>query len=452
MELKQIFTIQKLYIAFEIFSFSMVLVYFTRHFSYFQILLGFMLLFFVPLPIIFFAKKLATKQFIFSSFIIRWLCVFVYVLKPSLSFLYSYFFLQGLIIFFFWVPYNIRYFTFSHRMNRATSAGHFVIVGPILNMFIPFISGVIISQLGPWYIIGTSTLLLLILLFKTSKLPNLDLNYSFFDTMQKSKGLKMLKFIQGSWEAASMAVPLYALMFLSGEVAFGSYLSYIGFVGVAATLVITRFSDTNQKRLKYFFPFVISLALVTISFFFINSISSFAISAGLLGVASTLTYPFFFAVLLDKIEDKSAGMIMREFMLNSGRVFGVAVFLAALFYTGSMKFGFLFLGGMLLVYPALLLARKLYVEEAYQPLLPVAKVYAQGRLAAKVYAHGGFEVMRDVSLKSRDVFVKTFDGTRWATKSVGNKSNTALRKMFSGDQWILRKLKKIEKSDEQTLK
>jgi hypothetical protein len=335
-------------------------------------------------------------------------------------------------------------------MNRATSAGHFVIVGPILNTFIPFISGLVIAKLGPAYIILGSLIFLAVLLYKVSKLPKLDVRYSFFDVMKKSKGLRFLKFIQGSWEAASMLLALYSLVFLTGELQFGSFLSYIGLVGVFATLFVTRFSDRQQKRLRYFFPLVTLLALITMSLAFMDSLAKWILAVGLLGIIRTITYPFFFAVLLDKIEDKAVGMIAREFMLNAGRVFGVLIFILVLSFTGTMRYGFLILGSFLLVYPALLIARKVYIEEAYHPLLPVAMVYQKGRLAAKVYAHGGFKVMRDVSLRSRDIFVRTFDGTRWATKPVGNKKYSSLRKMFSGDQWILRKLKKIEKSEKRS--
>jgi len=443
MSLKQIFTIQKLFISFEIFSFSMVLPFLIKYFSFKEVLGGYLILYLTPLPLIYFSKKLFTKELLFSSFIIRWLCVFIFVLKPTLHSMYAYFFFNGLIIFFFWTPYNIRYFTFSHRMNRATSAGHFVIVGPILNTFIPFISGLIISRLGPKYIISISTILMLFLLYKGSKLPKLNISYSFADIMKKSDGLRLLKFIQGIWEVASMLTPLYALIFLTGELAYGGFLSYLGLVGVIATLFITKFSDIQQKRLKFFLPLVISLGLITLALSFMDTLIFFAITAGLLGIIRTLTYPFFFAVLLDKIEDKAVGMIVREFMLNAGRVIGVGVFLISIFFTGSMKLGFFILGITLLIYPVILISRKFYVEEAYNPLLPVAIVYHKGKLAAKVYAHGGVKIIKDIPHNSKEVIVKTFNGTKWATKIVGNKSYNKLRKTFSGDIWILRKVRKI---------
>lgn len=445
MGLKQIFTIQKLYISFEIFSFSMVMPFLFRHFSFLQIMSGCLFIYLSPLPLLYFAKRLFTKKLLFCSFVIRWLGVFVLVLKPGLPLMYLYFILNGLIIFFFWAPYNIRYFTFSHRMNRATSAGHFIIVGPILNTFIPFISGLIISTLGPWYIVAGSTVLMLVLVYKTSKLPQLVLPYTFKEAVKKARGLNTLKFIQGMWEAASMLTPLYALSFIQSELAYGSFLSYLGLVGVVATLFVTKFSDAQHKRMKFFFPLVTALGLVTLAIAFVESFALFAVTAGMMGVIRTITYPFFFAIILDRIHDKTAGMIVREFMLNSGRVAGVMVFLAVILFSGSMRWGFLILGSVLLVYPVLLLTRNFYVEEAYNPLMPVALIYNRGRVAAKVYAHGGVEKIRHIPESSRDVIVRTFNGTRWVTKAVSNKSYHALRSMFSGDAWILRKVRRVMK-------
>jgi len=82
--------------------------------------------------------------------------------------------------------------------------------------------------------------------------------------------------------------------------------------------------------------------------------------------------------VLDRIEDKAGAMIAREFVLNAGRVVGYLVIIGITAVTGSMAWGFLFTGLSLLVYPVLLVARKLYMDEDYNPLLPVRKLYEEG--------------------------------------------------------------------------
>jgi sulfite exporter TauE/SafE len=92
-----------------------------------------------------------------------------------------------------------------------------------------------------------------------------------------------------------------------------------------------------------------------------------------------MTYPFMFAIVLDKIEDKAAGMIAREFLLNAGRVLGYAVMLAIMAVTGTMRWAFLFTGGVLLLYPVLLIRKRHYSGENYEPLSPVTRLYGPDR-------------------------------------------------------------------------
>jgi len=378
-ELAQIFNLQKLFTAFEIFAFSMLLVHFKRHFSNGEIVAGYIVLFLTPLPFILFARKIRTTAFLVTAFAVRLVCVFVYLVRPSLPVMLLYYFANGLIIFYFWVPYNIRYFLLSHSTNRATSAGHLIVVGPILNTIVPLASGLVIARLGIPYLVIAATIMAAILIYKASRLPQLDIPYTFRDVLRRSRGLRFLKFIQGIWEAGNMAIPLYGLLFLRGELQFGTYLAYLGLVGVVGALIVSRFSDRQARRLKYFFPFVTALAILTMSLSFAGTLPRWALFSGLVGIASTMTYPFLFAIVLDKIEDKAGGMIAREFMLNAGRVFGYVVMLAILVATGTMRWWFLFTGGALLVYPVLLVAKRLYVEEDYHPLIDMARIYASTR-------------------------------------------------------------------------
>jgi hypothetical protein len=375
----QIFTLQILYTAFEYFAFSMLLVHFKRHFSFEEILIGYALFFFAPLPLIFFARRIRTRAFLALGFVLRGACVVIFAVRPTLPLMLVYYFVTGFIIFLFWVPYNIRYFILSHSANRATLAGHLVVVGPILNTFIPITSGLVIARLGIPYLMAGGVALAALMTYKAWRLPLLDFEYGFRDVMRRAHGLRFLKFVQGVWESGNMVIPLYGLTFLRTELEFGAYLSYLGLVGVIGALIVTRISDRQARRLKYFFPFVIALAFLTMSLAAARTLGQWAVLSGLVGVASTMTYPFLFAVVLDRIKDKAGAMIAREFMLNAGRVAGYLAILLITALTGSMVWGFLFTGLSLLTYPVLLVARKLYMEEDYNPLLPVRKLYEEGR-------------------------------------------------------------------------
>ena len=188
-ELGQIFNLQKLYTAFEIFAFSMLLVHFRRHFAFEQILAGYIVLFATPLPFILLARRIRTRAFLVTAFAARLVCVFIYLVRPSFPLMLLYYFGNGLVIFYFWVPYNIRYFLLSHSSNRATRAGHLIVVGPILNTFVPVASSLVIAHLGVIYLVVAGTLLGVILIYKASSLPRLDIPYTCRDVLRRSRGL-----------------------------------------------------------------------------------------------------------------------------------------------------------------------------------------------------------------------------------------------------------------------
>jgi hypothetical protein len=341
-EINRIFNLQKLYTAFEFFGFAMLLVHFKHYFSFEQIIVGYLLFFFTPLPFLFFLRRINTTVFLVMGFAVRAACLAIYIARPSYAAMLMYYVVSGTIILLFWVPYNIRYFTLSSRDNRATLAARLTIVGPILNNFVPLTSALVIAKLGIPYLLAGGVALAVLLIFSAARLPRYELSYNFADVMNDARGLRFLKFVQGVWESGNMIVPLYGLTFLRGELQYGTYLSYLGLVGVAGALIVTRFSDRQRKRLKFFFPFVSALSLLTVSLASAGTFARWTVLSGMVAIASTMTYPFLFAIVLDRIEDKAAGMIAREFLLNAGRVAGYAVILTIMAMTGSLRWAFIF--------------------------------------------------------------------------------------------------------------
>lgn len=364
-ELNRVFNLQKLYTAFEFFGFAMLLVHFKRYFSFEQIIVGNLLFFLTPLPFIFFLRRINTTFFLVTGFAIRAACLAIYLVRPTYAAMLVYYAVSGTIILLFWVPYNIRYFLLSRRDNRATLAARLIIVGPVLNTFVPFTSALVIARLGIPYVVAGGAALAALLIYTAARLPKYELSYKFADVMNDAKGLRFLKFLQGVWESGNMIIPLYGLTFLKSELQYGTYLSYLGLLGVVGALVVTRFSDRQRKRLKFFFPFVLALSVLTMSLASASTFARWTLLSGVVGVASTMTYPFLFAIVLDRIEDKAAGMIAREFLLNAGRVIGYAVILLIMASSGSLRWAFLFTGATLLAYPAILVRKRHYVDENY---------------------------------------------------------------------------------------
>jgi len=440
-EVKSIFTIQKLFLSFSIFGFALLMPFLSKHLSIAQIATAYLVYFTTPLILILFSKKIKTKNFMFIAIIISYLTLFIFFIKPTMTALIIFYIMWGFLIYLFWVSYNIRYFTFSHSMNRATSAGHFIIVGPILNTFLPLLSILAISLYGYKLIAAIGFIIISINLFKISKLPQLEIPYNFLDAFKKSKGMRSLKFLQGVWEAGSILIPLYTLFFIKEELKFGGFLAYLGLAGVIGTLIITRISDKQNKRLKFFFPILIALAVCTVLLTFSENIIQWMIFTAMFGITSTLAYPFFFAVVLDKIEDKTISMITREFMLNLGRAVGVSSVILLIWIDWPIKYLYIICGLSLLSYLYLLFIKRVYVDEAYHPLSPVVKVYDNSRnLVFKVYGWGKVIHLRELPKKTT---TKIFDGAKWITFSIKHIGEVTFNKLIKGKtSSLFRRMKK----------
>ncbi|MBN1386039.1 MFS transporter [Candidatus Woesearchaeota archaeon] len=427
MELRQIFTIQKLYTSFEILSFCLLYVYLIQYFSPLQIISAAALGYSIPAALIFFSRFLDTKRFMIFGLSARWIALLIFLLPPRPVFLYIFYALFGIFIFFFWTSYNIRYFHFSHSMNRATSAGHYIIVGAFLSTFVPIISGLFVDNLGFRSLTILGSLMMLFIIFKASRIDEFLVSYDFREAFRKSKGIRSLKFLQGAWEIIYISVSIHTLTFISESMSYALYLSFIGFISIIATFIVTRISDKDNKRMKFFFPLLIFLIAAMINLFFADSVEKWLIATALLGFLQTLIYPFFLAVVLDKVEDKSTSLIIREFMLGLGRAFSASVLVVMLFFGFPFPLFFIFTSLIMLAYLALLIIKGVYFEEAYYPLSPVVKLYnGSKKLVANIYPWG--QVQKLSSFPKR-FFLHFYNGSRWVrSKSISRSTENSIIK------------------------
>lgn len=426
--ISSIFTVQKMYMALNIFTFALLLPYYRQFLSHQALLSSYIVYVFVPLLLIPFFRRLRTKQFMVLGILLMYASVFVYFVEPTVALLYFQSALSGCVIFFFWACYNVRYFTFSNKMNRATTAGYFAIVSPVLNLFLPLISVFVIDNFGYKVLVAVSFFGLVFLLRKASHIPDLDVDFSFFRDLPKARGMRTLKFLQGVWESGYMAIGLFTLLFVSSNLSFAGFLSFLGLVGVLATVFVTRFSDKQHKRMKFFFPLLLLLIVFTTYLSLADNFVQWVLFASLVNVVATLVFPFFYSVVLDRIDDLFTGLVIREFFLNAGRLAGF-VGMVLMGYFG-IPHPFLVPALGLIVYMTTLFWRGVYVEEAYYPLSPVVKMYDGSKnLVLKVYAWGKVEKLAETPIIMTTTL---FTGVRWMTVSAAKLSKTALDKLKKG--------------------
>lgn len=262
----------------------------------------------------------------------------------------------------FWVPYNITYFRFTRSDSRALLSGFMFLVFPLMNTVFPFISGLIIDSFGFRMIFLISVAASLIALFYVNRISDsktLDLYY--WKTLKPAKGVRTLVYLEGVWQGiAWTSIPLITFSFINSGFGYGSFLSYLGFLGAAAALILCGMSDRLRNRTFFILPVVVLVSVFTIAGGLTYSFGGWVVVNGLISFFVAMTSPFTVSVVLDKIKDVRDGMVSRELFLNLGRATGVLVVLLCFHFFESLHYPLIAAGLAFLLYPIVLRGKKLY--------------------------------------------------------------------------------------------
>jgi hypothetical protein len=281
---------------------------------------------------------------------------------------------NALVLVFFWIPYNLEFFSFTTDRNRAYSGSIAIAIYPLVGLAVPTLAGYVWHSRGFTMNMWVSLSILggaiaYTWLNKAIRLRRFD--YRIRDSLTSLQRYRTIFFLQGLWEAATfIGVPLFTLLFVRTELKLGLFLSYLGALSVVSTIMLSRLSDRRDSRTAFLYPTVIVTAGVTMGLYFAGTFFWWVIAAGALNFASVLTTPFLIAVALDS---KVTGINMwagREMLLNLGRSVGGAVILLAYRYLDHPKIAFVILGGALALYAVVLHIKRIYPRARIIPAQP----------------------------------------------------------------------------------
>jgi hypothetical protein len=281
---------------------------------------------------------------------------------------------NALVLVFFWIPYNLEFFSYSSEHDRAYSGSIAIVIYPVVALAVPPVAGYI------WHSRGFLTNMLVSIAILTGSIVYVLLNramkvrrfnYRIEESLRKLKGYRSLFLLQGLWEATSfVGVPVFTLVFIGTELSLGIFFSYLGILSVTATVALARLSDRMRKRTTFLYPTVILVGAATIGLGLTGSTLSWILAVGLLNFMSLMATPFLIAVALDA---KVTGINMwagRELLLNLGRSAGAGLILAIYSLTGDYRVAFGLLGATFLLYPVLLHRKRVYAEAEIIPAQP----------------------------------------------------------------------------------
>jgi hypothetical protein len=281
---------------------------------------------------------------------------------------------NALVLVFFWIPYNLEFFSYSTERNRAYSGSVAIVIYPVVALAVPPAAAYIWHSRGFHANMLVSICILagaLVYVVSNRSMKFRKFDYRIGEALRDLKGYRSLFFLQGLWEVTSfVGVPVFTLLYIGTELNLGFFFSYLGVLSVIATIALARLSDRMRKRTAFLYPTVIFAGGATIGLSLANSTLSWVLLVGLLNFMSLMATPFLIAVALDA---RVTGINMwagRELLLNLGRAIGAGLLLTVYTTTGDYRLAFVVLGSAFLLYPVLLHRKRVYAEAPIIPSQP----------------------------------------------------------------------------------
>lgn len=282
-----------------------------------------------------------------------WLVFILLIIKiVSPAQFYLAMFINGLTLFFFFIYYNIAHFRLTPAQNRGESSAVMFVVGPIINVFAPLLSGELAQINISLLWIGTA--ISFVISFGMANIQqNFQLTYSLSDALREIRATRNFIFIEGVWEALVFGIiPIYTLFFIKEPLQYGVFAAYLAAMGVISNLLLGRLTDKLQKRSVFLYPLTIALTVITLLFpLAASSLKLWAIAAAAVSFLLPLFWNVSTAMVVDAHPNLDLAIPAREFTLAIGRLTGLLLAFLSFSVEKSPKYIFIVLGIVILLYP-----------------------------------------------------------------------------------------------------
>ncbi|MGD9140078.1 MAG: hypothetical protein PVJ42_00920 [bacterium] len=374
-EFRRIYIIQILLAVADAMGMNFMMLYLvTTGFSLEQILLATTLAFFTPVVLIALMRRARAKVSFLIAFAAKITCyatALLWLKDSTISLIYI---SNALVLVFFWIPYNVEFFSYVGEKSKAYMGSLAVAVYPLVGLLIPPVAALIWRTRGFDYnmiaavaILGTGAAY--VLLNRAIRFRAFD--YSISVSLRRLKRYRLLFFLQGFWEASVfVGIPAFTLLFIRTEVRLGIFLSYLGVLSVLATIALARLSDRTSRRTAFLYPTVLLAGCATLALALARSFPVWIGVAGLVNFSNVMAIPFLTSVALDADVTGIDMWAGRELLLNFGRAAGSGILLVTYTYWHDYRPGFLILGAALLLYAGMIHVKRIYVRAPIVPSQP----------------------------------------------------------------------------------
>lgn len=338
------------------FSSSFIPFYFKEQgFSMASIIFMYTLLASVGMLFIPFCRNFSVRTYFIASFVIFSSALASLAFLPSNISFYVYAILLGFNLIIFWLPLNYLFFLKSSKETNGVDSSLYMVAPGLIAMILPLFGAVVAASFGYTWLFGLAALLYLFpILYVYKKIPEEKIRtVPFWKGVMNFKGLKTITLLEGALQHFSgIVLMVYALLFLKTNLEVGYYLSYLGLLGFAMGMLLSKYSDKTQKRKSFIFVLFILMALSIAVLPLVKESIHWFIAVGAFSIIYTISSPLRLAVSLDvRVADMSFWKT-REFFLNVGRA--ATLLLTVLLFTFQQYFlVFALFGAIALAYPFL---------------------------------------------------------------------------------------------------
>ncbi|PIY60701.1 hypothetical protein COY95_00405, partial [Candidatus Woesearchaeota archaeon CG_4_10_14_0_8_um_filter_47_5] len=267
-EFSVLFTIYTLYLASHYMGWELIFLFFLKQGVGFTFLALFYLVFSVTqLVVLFIFKKLFLRESLVASFVLRMLMFGLALFFFHNIQLILIGILWGVMLQLFWIPYYNGYYNYSGKGNTAQTIGKITIIDTILKMIMPVLGGLIALVFG----FRTLFIICIVLLGATAVFSwqHLDSHKAFRCSVRRSlrnfDKLQLVSFVEGLWQTIPfMIVPLATMLFITDELGYGAFLSYLSILMIIGLRIMSRISDKLHNRELFLYPLAVVLSVVTI--------------------------------------------------------------------------------------------------------------------------------------------------------------------------------------------
>jgi len=260
----------------------------------------------------------------------------------------------------YWVIFNTLYEESTRKGNRVFLNNAALSLFPIAGMFIPIIAAWLADTQGYWILFVGGVVLMLPAFYIAAKAGERRINIDLLKADRENTRIREVVLLEGFADGTIWIVPsLVTLTFVTGNIEFGAFFSYLGLAGVASAFIMGKLSDQSGKRHSYISVITILHGIALLVSGFANTLWVWALAMGADTILDRLQWPFTWALTAETGADTASIMVAREFWLNVGRLIASVATVACFFVLGNVQQVFILGGIALLFYPVFMRLRKL---------------------------------------------------------------------------------------------